>query len=163
MYFLFFRVSCGVFFFFVSRWFSRIIISIFFKRKDFISYLSFLRKQRKRINSLQSVCVIFYSFVFLVDCFSFLFLANCFLFFNTKILSLLYLFKVAKKANKFTPKRMCIFLFFRVSCGLFYFLFLAECFSFCFSRIYADCLRRFSQIIISIFLNAKILSLNYLF
>ena len=68
------------FFLFISRWFSQIIISIFFKRKDFISYLSFLRKQSKRINSLPSVCVFFYSFGFLVDCFYFLFLADCFLF-----------------------------------------------------------------------------------
>ncbi len=82
-------------------------------------------------------------------------------FLNAKILSLLYLFKVAKKANKFTPKRMCIFLFFRVSCGLFSFLFLADfrgllaqifadCFLFCFSRIYADCLRRFSKMFLKI-------------
>ena len=98
---LLFLVDCFSFlfladsFFFVSRGFTRIVcadlrglLSLFFlKRKDFISYLSFLRKQRKRINSLQSLCVFF-----IFSCFSLIL-------------------------------------------------------SFYFSRIYADCLRRFSQIV----------------
>ena len=75
---LLFLVDCFLFCFSLIyadclRRFSRIIISIFFKRKDFISYLYFLRKQRKRINSLPSVCVFFYSFGFLADCFIFYF------------------------------------------------------------------------------------------